>query len=261
MAKKVIGTLVIIILLGAIAGISYWAYTQGYFDEYLNKDTTAKQDSQEIDQTSQPAKQAADENQDEQQKSDETQADSDQKDQQSNEDDRIVLTIDNLAEINNELGCNIRFNTKKANDYIDYEGFGISCELPFNKDWGSSNYAIEPFDEYPNYIDFGNVFIYDNCTWVREFRLSVKPFRDVQEIRTALKNQGYGDQEIKEIKINDVVAVYHQDQGQCDYLTFEVVGSKYNYVFTNTCGTDYQRDEEIIRKIISSIHFLGKMFG
>ncbi len=175
-------------------------------------------------------------------------------------DNRILLTPENISQYNNPSkdpsSCNEKFDFSSANTTVTYASSnkGISVKLPYNSNWGNNKYKINPYDEYSNRLNFGDIGVLE-CGWVRSYTLNFLPVKSVNNVITDLSNSdNIFVLEPQKVTINGLEVVKYETGGLCTYPTFQVIGRKYNYELIPACGSG---DEfEYLENIVKTIKFL-----
>ena len=146
-------------------------------------------------------------------------------------------------------GCDEKFVHEDPNELIRYENSekGFSFDVPFNQSWGNESYQVNPFDEFNDTVIFGNISVFEGCSWVRNYYLSVLPAKSADEVIQTIKAEGDELTTIDgEIEINGLKVVKYSKAGLCDYPILQVVGDNYNYELSTICGGSFEDLEAIL---------------
>ena len=153
------------------------------------------------------------------------------------------------------------FNNEPANTFLKYhnEEKGIAFNIPYNNNWGSENCAVKPYVEIEEYstIHFGDPWSWDGYS---DFSLKFKTPQKAEEIIEREINECKGFNQVtgeeyvachpnaKITTINNLPAATWDDSGMLPYKHIEVIGEKYNYLFSTVDGIE---DEliEIIKTV------------
>jgi hypothetical protein len=173
---------------------------------------------------------------------------------------RILLTPDNVRKYNDEAldnrgdvaGCGYQFDYSTSTEDIRYSNVtkGLSFDLPFNPKWGGLRFRLNPYDETDNGINFGYMFAFEGCGWVREYNLNLLPVKSIKNILEEIKADnfvGYPDPIQK--KIGDVLVVEYTEGEFCSEAEIIILGVKYNYKLAALCSEDFVRLEEIVKSM------------
>jgi len=152
--------------------------------------------------------------------------------------------------------------------YINKEK-GISLKIPYNPNWGTKGFKILPYwegsyeggygyDLYEDKLEFGPL---SNCfsrAYCRICTLFFLPPRSPEEIVAATGSVPYIGKVDKETVIKEeinghTVISYEviggnycgdiEDSGNCNLSVMEVIGKKYNYIFTPTTAVLFEGDK------------------
>ena len=192
-------------------------------------------------------------------------------------DERILLTPENLGEYNKNANglpnCEAGFvGGEGALEYTyTNEEYGFSADLPFNPDWGTQEYRLDPFDELvppaggePHgtlaAIQFGLMGVAEGCGWYRFDNLSVRESRSMDDIMTTL-SQEYGPLEPivapRQVTIGEFDAVEYEYGGLCGQPTVEVMVGPYNLAAHKICGFGEAEDDlKYLRDILATVRLL-----
>lgn len=168
-------------------------------------------------------------------------------------DSRILLTPQNISQYftSSTTACDETFNNDTANSQIAYndDEKGISFEIPFNQNWGSNKYRLNPYDLNNNDLSFGSMSAFEGCSTIRSYSLDFKPAKPVVKVVAEI------EQGITPIttKINDLTVVKYAQADMCTNSFMEVIGQKYNYLFSTSCGGDAVKDSQSLENIIKSV--------
>lgn len=176
-------------------------------------------------------------------------------------DARILLTLQNLNQYNvqSAVSCNEEFNNDAPSTTVNYksEEFGISIDVPYNPKWGSDRFKINPYDIYNSndgyFISFGSMDVFEACGWTRHYNLSFLPAINSDDVISKIKsdhNYPAMYPVLPTVKdINGLEVVEYEVSGFCSYPTLEVIGKKFNYLFSPTCDGNISFFEDIVQSI------------
>jgi hypothetical protein len=175
-------------------------------------------------------------------------------------DKRILLTPQNLAQYNSPQNpqCDEEFNTDPANTTVHYSnpGKGISFDVPYNTNWGSKKFKIDPYWEYNDQITFGSIGGFEACMWVRSNILHFRPQLSAEEVVNNIKKSDPPELipvPPTTIKLNGLTVIKYATSGLCSYPAFQVIGEKYNYEFVTGCSVDIESDFKYLENIVNTI--------
>ncbi len=143
--------------------------------------------------------------------------------------------------------CGTYFNTEPTTATSIYNNLvkGISVTFPFNSQWGTTKYRINPYDNLgfnqdgTESIAFGYISpmgYVNDCVVRRQYYLTFLPVESATEIVARLTAS---DDLFKPVikTIGQVTFVEYENYGMCVYPYLIVVGHKSNYLF-NGAGCD-----------------------
>jgi len=168
------------------------------------------------------------------------------------DDDRILLTNANTTQYCDPevdlASCQAEeFNTEAATTTVNYtdQARGISVNIPYNPDWGSANYKIEPYEVDGDYVYFGPMTQFEGGGWSRPYwLLGFVPPKSADQLITEINDSPdtlAGGQPEK-IDINGLEVVKYQEMGLGTHYMMEVAGDKYNYRFVASSFGDEPED-------------------
>jgi hypothetical protein len=181
-------------------------------------------------------------------------------------DNRILLTSNNASEENfksrggmSDDACNENFNYDPPNTFIKYKNIakGLELSIPYNNQWGSSRYKINPYDENEKGIKFGRFGIYEGCSWLREYSLSFVNLQDKESTRkTIASGSNTVAASIKEYSLKGMTAFMWSEDGPGCFTGAEFIGIKSNYriIFSGFC--DDSKDQAVLESLASSIKLI-----
>lgn len=149
------------------------------------------------------------------------------------------------------------FNNDSADVTIPYtnKDFGISFNIPYNKNWGNEECVVLPYFSYGNLeswqVSFGQT------TEARSFGFHTRQRRDKEDVLKEQKGNGEPDPSPRVEKIGEWEAVVYESYGMSTEKIYEIIGEKSNYIFSFHLVTDQSKESlatnsiEII-KIIKS---------
>jgi len=244
MAKKIIITLIILILASAVTVLSFWVYDlQQQNQKLVQKDQEIKKFPEIQQEKQEQAKKEMEEK------------------KQEETDERILVSAENLDEINKQTWCDVTFNKEPADEDIVYEGFGISFKVPYNKKWGTEKYRISAFDEDKENksVKFGPASVFEGCGWGRSYQMHIKEQRGLAEIEKSWSEAEIVEGErMEKTTINGMQVVKFYEKGICEHPNIEVVGETFNYAFYVTCSSDMETDMKVLENYVKSMKFVTK---
>lgn len=178
-----------------------------------------------------------------------------------NKKERVNVTNYNIYKLSQENGCDVEFNTDAANEFVTYEGNGISVDLPYNENWGNKNFSVLPYEIGSNEVVFGKLIKLKDCRWAREYILEIIDKRSITKAKDAYYNNGVSQDMIKIYKLSGYTIIRTVNLGNCDQVSYEILGPKYNYVFRAICSSNIKADSEILEKVVNSLTFDNLMLG
>jgi hypothetical protein len=174
-------------------------------------------------------------------------------------DKRIVLSGDNVNTYFKATSSNCGdFKYNKNLDWTDsvpYFDFSnrVQFSVPYNENWGSSQYRIKPFDFSDKKIEFGPIRLIDNRYCGRSFRLVFAKKRNLNEI--TLKNIV-----LKKIGSFDVAEYFSNDDG--DHPTIEAVGNKNNFILQSLIDSVGNNEEfSNLEELVKAVYNLDQKDG
>ncbi len=124
---------------------------------------------------------------------------------------------------------------------------GFSVTIPYNPLWGNSDCQLSAYEEDEKTISFGFAGVFEGGGVMTFNRITVSPSRSAEQAITAITAAQEPDRKLgilppgmepKDTTINGNTAVQYFSGGFCDQTYFEVIGKKYNYVFSSICNVD-----------------------
>ncbi len=180
----------------------------------------------------------------------------------ANADTRTLLTPNNLEYHYNknspEGNCQEEFNQDQPSTTVWYTSRekGIEFDVPYNPNWGSTNFRLGPYWEYDNQIAFGAMTAFERCSWIRTYTLHIRLAHDADTvIRDILASDPPELIPVAPttLEINGLTVVKYATSGLCSYPAFQVIGKKYNYEFAPVCSTNIETDFEYLEKIVKTV--------
>lgn len=182
-------------------------------------------------------------------------------------DDRILLTAANTQEycdpaVNLDACAAEDFNTEAATLTANYvnKAKGISVALPYNPDWGSANYKIEPYEEVGDYVYFGPMSQFEGGGWARPYWvLGFVPAQSaddlINQIMTSPETLSGGQPE--KVTINGLQVVKYEEMGLGTHYMMEVIGEKSNYRFVaSSFGDDPAAAWRNLENIVKTVKLI-----
>jgi hypothetical protein len=151
-------------------------------------------------------------------------------------------------EKNYELWMN-SWNTDESTTTISLErpDKGFSVIIPYNSSWGNSDCQLSPYGEDENTVRFGFAGVFEGGGAIRFNSMILAPARSASQTMTTIMERQRPDREQgilppgmepRIITVNGNTAVEYFDGGFCGQTSYEVIGKKFNYVFSSTCDVD-----------------------
>jgi hypothetical protein len=125
-------------------------------------------------------------------------------------------------------------------------GAGISVDVPYNPEWGTDEYYVEPYDEEDDVISFGRAHAFEACSWIREFEMAFNAAANAED-RLAELNRDDSVTSAERLTVGGKDAVMWYSSGLCDYVDLEVAGDEHNYLFSSTCGAEDDIRDQLMR--------------
>lgn len=182
-------------------------------------------------------------------------------------DTRTLLTLSNAkqyCDISNpallEACGKEQFNGDKPTKTATYSNpaKGISFEVPYNSNWGSSRFKINPYDEIGDIVYFGPIGVGEGGGWARmQWELIFTPAKSADEVINDAKFQtdlNFFLQEPIKTTVNGLEVVKYAEEGLGTYYVMEVIGTKSNYHFnywgseTDAAGS-FATLENVVRSV------------
>lgn len=143
-------------------------------------------------------------------------------------------------------------------DWVTYKNpeKGLEVSIPYNPNWGSPTYQLNPYDEYNNRLSFGTINIRgEGCgAWIPGTqRLDFIPAETKEKTLARLQKEsdtlkfGYS---IKSFTIDGKDVVEYNKDGLCGGGGTIIIGKKYNYELSTVCYANTRED------IIKSMKFI-----
>jgi hypothetical protein len=144
--------------------------------------------------------------------------------------------------------CDARARSGEATVAVRYTNAdaGISVDVPYNPEWGTDEYYVEPYDERDDAISFGGAHVFEACAWIREFEMAFNAAASAQDRLNQL-NRDDSVTRAERLTVGGRDAVMWYSSGLCDYVDLEVVGAKHNYLFSSTCGAEDEIRDQLLR--------------
>lgn len=178
---------------------------------------------------------------------------------------RVVIKRDKIDSFKTQLPepCEfdkidaLNFSTNKENNRAIYKNLakGLEVSIPYNSEWGSPKYRLNPFDEEKNGIAFGTINVRgEGCgAWVVTQRLTFLPAESKEATLKRLQKESAAEKfpySIDTLTIGDKEVIEYNKDGMCAGGGTIIIGKKYNYELSDTCGSNTRED------IIKSMRFI-----
>ena len=160
-------------------------------------------------------------------------------------------------------------NTDPADAMVTYTNSdkGISFAIPYNAHWGYADAPLSAFSNHDasdtsplGYVLFGpptsatTEGLGNSCDLVQSYDLAFFPSRSAADAVKTIEGRGTDVVPNTSVRtINGLTVVQYKDVGLCNYPTMEVIGKKYNYSFTTSCGGDPTEEWKYLETIVNSI--------
>lgn len=173
---------------------------------------------------------------------------------------KLALNAENVNQYAQTYKCEMAFSNDEANTTVKFDTGNFSVNLPFNDSWGSPTFKVAPYFEYDYMVSFGEVSSFEACSWVREYNMTIKPWKSAEDLKKEIqgqeaKNVGLVDYH-NTTSVNGFDVVRYWESGLCSYPTLEVVGPNgFNYSFTPTCSGDDKEEFEKLWEIVKTVKF------
>jgi len=155
------------------------------------------------------------------------------------------------------------FNTDPANSAVHYENkdFGISFDIPYNKNWGNKDCVVLPYRESSNLsknslrISFGFP-----RAWIADsYHFSIEKKRSTDDIMAEQKNVGGTPDPNPRIKnLGQYQAVVYESYGMGTSRYYEIPGENNNYIFEHVQigdkQVDIKTDSYELENVIKTLH-------
>ena len=179
----------------------------------------------------------------------------------TNQDTRTLLTTGNAYNENTvKMGgmagkaCDEEFNHELANTNVTYKNIdkGLELSIPYNKNWGSKNYKINPYDEEKTGISFGEFTIGEGCSWLRNYYLSFETIKSKELVKKEiLANDVTAANNIKEYSLKNMPVFMWTQEGPGCWTGAEFIGIKANYKFSFNGSCDEGKDLKTMETLAS----------
>lgn len=188
---------------------------------------------------------------------DESQTVSEEESQQTAE-ERTLIERNQVAQFKSELPdpCAfdeidaLHFSDASETEWVAYSNpeKGLEVSIPFNPTWGAPKYQLKAYGEDEKGIVFGNINLRgEGCgAWVAGTqRLDFIPTESKEAVLERLQKEsdalefGYA---IKSLTVGDKDVVEYTKDGMCGGGGTIVIGKKYNYELSTTCGPNTRED-------------------
>lgn len=158
-------------------------------------------------------------------------------------------------------GClQYKINNDPPDEYVKYtsQKYGIEFKVPYNKNWGSQQYKVYPYEEWtvnPVRINFGPL----KCNgtdgwWSRPVSLYISPLFYYHDQKDFSAGPYKATVETKKVNDLDVLLIKYNGQDNADEQVI-ILGKKYDYVIScnlKDCvdaDSIYNKGLDIIRSI------------
>jgi len=153
-----------------------------------------------------------------------------------------------------EHAGHIRSNLIPENQWITYsdDEFDISLELPFNTEWGTDIFSLDPVEKEINGFFFGPLGGCEGGGFCRYDKVIVEPATELSKKLKALRKDK-PDAEIEEKTIGTHKVIESRYNLICETIEWHIFGPKYSYIFMPVCDSPEAR--VTYEKIIGSVTF------
>lgn len=174
-------------------------------------------------------------------------------------DNRILLTPENISQYNSRQNpqCDEQFNNDPADTTVRFSSSekGIAFDVPYNSNWGSAKFRIDPYWESDNQITFGDIGGFEACMWTRSDFVHLLPQRSTEEVISKILASNLPELipvPPTTIELNGLTVVKYATTGLCSYPALQIIGEKYNYEFVPVCSGNIEKDFEYLEGIVKS---------
>ncbi|QQS60822.1 MAG: hypothetical protein IPN70_02935 [Candidatus Moraniibacteriota bacterium] len=130
---------------------------------------------------------------------------------------------------------------------------GISFDIPFNPNWGNEDCKVKPYIEFTHSSgDISIEFSKPTAPVGREFGLIISKYRPAEDIITAEQKDVYPNPNPRKKTIGDKNMIVYDDYGMIQVTHYEVIGKKYNYIFSYS-NYDSSLNDSLIKSLESII--------
>ncbi len=174
---------------------------------------------------------------------------------------KLALNAENVNSYNEGSGkCEEPFNNEEANTMVKFDTGNFSVNFPFNDSWGSPTFKVAPYFEYDYMVSFGAVSSFEACSWVREYNMTIKPWKSAEDLKKEIKEEEMRNTGLinyySTTTYNGFDVVKYVELGMCSYPTLEVVGPNgFNYSFTPTCSVDDKEEFGKLWEVVKTVKF------
>lgn len=125
-----------------------------------------------------------------------------------------------------------------ASALVHYENtnIGIALNVPFNPEWGTNLYYVEPVVEGDGFIQFGRAHLFEGCAFVREYTMAIRPPVAMADRVQSLQESGF-EPVVIDLGGNEGIG-YVEESGLCPNYIVEVFGSNHHVRLLPSCGDD-----------------------
>jgi len=178
-------------------------------------------------------------------------------------DKRQLVTYDKntgygLANLNK---CGNEFNSDSATSSVHFSStaLGIEWDLPWNKDWGTAECRVKPFEEVGDSVMFGPLVAGEGGLARKYIINKVAPRTAEQTVKQVKAEQGdfLSREPIVEKLNGQEVEVKYAVSGLCNFPSIELIGPENNYVFHAGCSQNLDQTFSELDQLLENLVFVS----
>jgi hypothetical protein len=161
-------------------------------------------------------------------------------------------------------------NADAPNGSVTYKSvaYGISFPVPSNERWGSPGNPMPAYEEHGSmdvdseiaYVDFGAPVVFTSedtthdCTPEHSYMLTILPARSAEATASSVEGADSPITPTTQTRvINGLTVVQYVAAGSYPNPTMEVMGTKYNYRFSTTYGSNSADEWQALENIVKTV--------
>ena len=162
--------------------------------------------------------------------------------------------------------CEEKFNTEEptTTEHVKVPKVGVELDVPYNPDWGSDRFRIEPSEVTTGgegidaVLSFGPYSIGEGCGWYRQYSMYAKQALGFDEELANLE----ADQTIlmsgepEDLTLGGNRVIRYQFSGLCGGVSYIIIGKDRNIVFNPICASGTEEERPSLEKIVASVDIL-----